>query len=85
MYEVTLSDQAKKDFKKLDKKLQIRIVKTLERIRIRPEIHIKKLVGDKAYRLRVGDYRVILDINKGKLIILVIRINHRRKIYNLLK
>jgi len=54
----------------------------LERIRIRPESYVTKLVGDSGYKLRVGDYRVIMDINKGKLSILVIKIGHRRNIYN---
>jgi len=40
-----------------------------------------KLVGDPGYRLRVGDYRVILDIDEGNLFILVIKIGHRKKIY----
>ncbi len=40
-----------------------------------------KLVGDLGYRLQVGDYRVILDIDEGNLIILVIKIGHRKKIY----
>ncbi len=53
----------------------------LERIRIRPEAYITKLVGDPGYKLRVGDYRVIMDIDKGKLLILVIKIGHRRNIY----
>tara|TARA_Y100000310_G_C20357716_1_gene657486 strand:+ start:632 stop:757 length:126 start_codon:yes stop_codon:yes gene_type:complete len=39
------------------------------------------LVGDKAYRLRVGDYRVIADIDNGKLIILVLKVLHRKKVY----
>jgi len=42
---------------------------------------VTKLVGDSGYRLRVGDYRVILDIDEGNLIILVIKIGHRKKIY----
>jgi len=42
---------------------------------------VTKLVGDPGYRLRVGDYRVILDIDEGNLIILVIKIAHRKKIY----
>jgi mRNA interferase RelE/StbE len=80
-YEILFTDTSLKQFKKLEKEVQERIIKALERIRIRPEIHVKKLVGDPGYRLRVGDYRVILDIEKDKLIILVIKIGHRKNIY----
>ena len=62
MYEVELTDRALKELYKLEKNLQERIVKTLERIRIRPEAHLTKLVGDSYYRLRVGDYRLIINI-----------------------
>ncbi len=41
----------------------------------------KKLVGRPAWRLRVGIYRVIYEINQGQLSILVIDIGHRREIY----
>jgi mRNA interferase RelE/StbE len=80
-YEIIFTDTSKRQFNKLQKDVQERIIAALERIRIRPEAHVKKLVGDPGYRLRVGNYRVILDIYKDKLIILVIKIGHRRKIY----
>jgi len=80
-YEIIFTDTSRKQFKKLEKDIQERIIKALERIRIRPEAYIKKLVGDPGYRLRVGEYRIILDIEKEKLIILVIKIGHRKNIY----
>ena len=80
-YEIIFTDTSRKQFKKLEKDVQERIIKALERIRIRPEVHVKKLVGDPGYRLRVGEYRAIIDIEKDKLIILVIKIGHRKNIY----
>ena len=82
MYEIILSNTAEKQLKKLNKELQKRIIAALQRIRIRPESYVTKLVDDPGYKLRVGDYRVIMDIDKGKLLILVIKIGHRRNIYN---
>jgi len=84
MYEVVLSKKAFKQLKKLEKNIQERIINALERIRIRPESYIIKLVDDSAYKLRVGDYRVLLDIDKDKLLILVIKVGHRKNIYNTL-
>jgi len=75
-YEITFTDTSRRQFRKLEKDVQERMIKALERIRIRPESYVKKLVGDPGYRLRVGDYRVILDIQKSELIILVIKIGH---------
>ena len=80
-YKVLLSDLALKQLRKLENNEQQRIIATLERIRTRPEAYVKKLVGDEGYRLRVGDYRVIVDLDEERLIILVLRIGHRKKVY----
>ena len=79
-YGIIFSDSSLKQLKKLEKNVQERIISTLERIKIRPQAYVTKLVGDPGYRLRVGDYRVILDIDEGNLIILIIKIGHRKKI-----
>lgn len=82
MYDIIFSDRALKQLEKLEKPIRERIINALERIKIRPESFITKLIGDVGYKLRVGDYRVIMDINKGKLIILVIKVGHRKNIYD---
>ena len=81
-YHVIFSDLALKQLRKLDREIGQRIISTLERIRIRPDAYVKKLVGDEGYRLRVGNYRVILDLDKEKLIILVLTIGQRRNVYD---
>ncbi len=81
MYSLNYSDHVVKQLKKLPNNVQNRIISTLERCKVRPHYHVKKLVGNPYYRLRVGDYRVIIDIQDGKLIILVIEVGHRRNIY----
>lgn len=81
MYELILSDIAKRQLDKLQKDLQERIGKVFERIKIRPHHFVQKLVNSDYYRLRVGDYRIILDIRDDKLIIFVIELGHRRGIY----
>ena len=80
-YEIIFTDKALKQLEKLEKVDQERIIRALERIRIRPEAHVTKLIDDPGYRLRVGDYRVIMDIHKGKLLILILKIGHRKNIY----
>ena len=80
-YKIIFTDKSLIQLKKLEKDEQDRIIRALERIRIRPEVHITKLVGDPGYRLRVGDYRIILDMEKRKLFILILKIAHRKNIY----
>ncbi len=81
IYEIIFSKSAEKQFLKLEKNTQIRIKNSLLRIRTRPYAYVKKLVGEDEFKLRVGEYRILLDIDNGKLIILVINIKHRRNIY----
>ena len=81
MYEIIFSLKAKKQLLKLEKIIQERILSAIERISIRPEAFITRLVRDPGYKLRVGDYRVIMDIDKTRLLVLVIKIGHRRDIY----
>ena len=80
-FEVTFSDFADKQLSKLPLDVQGRIVSTIKRCQIRPYAHVKKLVGSKYFRLRVGDHRVIMDIIENKLIIHVIEVGHRKNIY----
>ena len=82
MYSLVYSATSLKHLKKLDKEIQIRIISTLERIRVRPYPHVKKLVESPYFRLRVGDYRIILDIKENKLLIFIIEVGHRKKIYS---
>ncbi|MBS3142221.1 type II toxin-antitoxin system RelE/ParE family toxin [Candidatus Woesearchaeota archaeon] len=82
MYEILYSPAALKQLEKLERSIRERILIALERLRIRPEsCDIKKLVGMPGYRFRVGDYRVLFDMEKEKLIILVLKIGHRKDIY----
>lgn len=81
MFDIEFSKTAFKQLSKLEKDIQSRIISVLERIRIRPYPHVKRLVGSPYFRLRAGDYRVILDIQKNKLVIFVIEVGHRKNIY----
>jgi len=82
MYELIYSQTALKQLEKLEHDIRDRILIALERLRIRPEsCDIKKLIGMKGYRFRVGDYRVVFDMEKDKLLIFVLQVGHRKNIY----
>ncbi|MBR9680054.1 MAG: type II toxin-antitoxin system RelE/ParE family toxin [Candidatus Altiarchaeota archaeon] len=80
-YEILWSETAVKLLEKLDKKLQKRIIEKLESITENPFAFVKKLVGLPLYRLRVGDYRIILSIEAKKLIIFILELGHRKMVY----
>ena len=81
MYQIEFSKLAESQLNKLEQNMQERIIDVLERIKIRPHHFVNRLVGSPYYRLRVGDYRIILDIKQDKTIIFVIELGHRKNIY----
>ena len=82
MYELIYSPSALKQLEKLEHNIKKRIIIALERLRIRPEsCDIKKLTGISGYRFRVGDYRVIFDMERERLIILILQMGYRKNIY----
>ena len=81
MYQIIFTPKARKQLLKFEKDVQKRILKALKRIRIRPEAYLVKLVDDPSFKFRVGDYRILIDIIEDKLVLLVIKVGHRRTIY----
>lgn len=63
-YDVIFSDTAFRQLKRMERPAQERIIATLERMRVRPGRFVTKLVGDPAYKVRVGDWRIIMDIDR---------------------
>ena len=82
MYEIILSKKAVKYLDKLEEHTRSVILKALDKLRIRPEHYLTRLVGEKVYKLRVGDYRVIVDLDNKQLLVLVVAIGHRKNIYS---
>ncbi len=58
-----------------------RIISRVESISEDPFTYVKRLHGVSLFSLRVGDYRVILDIENKKMVIFVVKLGHRSKIY----
>mgnify|MGYP001614682201 CR=1 FL=1 len=81
MYSVIFSDLAFRQLEKLDHHLRSRILNNIERCRIRPYSYVQKLIGSPYFRLRVGDYKVIMSIIENELKVLIVEIGHRKNIY----
>ncbi|MBT8037089.1 MAG: type II toxin-antitoxin system RelE/ParE family toxin [Verrucomicrobiae bacterium] len=82
-YKVELTRSAEKDLRRIDKRYIPRIFAVVESLESEPRpVGSKKLSGSEhTYRIRVGTYRVIYDIEDDCLKILVIKIGHRRDVY----
>jgi mRNA interferase RelE/StbE len=83
MYTIRFKQSAAKEFKKLPAKAQARILEAIEALSGEPRPPgCRKLVGsENLYRIRVGQYRVIYEIDDGELIIMIIIIRHRKDAY----
>lgn len=82
-YHVELAPSAASQFKKIDKQFKDRIGQKLDSLEKNPRPHgVEKLEGeDSLYRVRVGDYRIVYQLFDRKLLVLVVRIAHRRDVY----
>ena len=85
-YEVVYTLQSVKELKKLDKQTRTFILAWIEKNLVGcsdPRLHGKGLTANRSgqWRYRIGDYRVLAEIQEGKLIILVLSAGHRKNIY----
>ena len=85
MIQLLFTDQAGKQLAKLDKNARLRIIASLDRLReAYPVGDLRKMQGyDDLWRLRIGDYRVVMhiDLVTAIITITVIRVGHRREVY----
>jgi len=81
-YRVEIAETAAKSIAKLQPQVALRIRNAILGLAENPRPHsVKKLRGENAYRLRVGDYRVVYTINDRVVLVIIIRVGHRRDIY----
>jgi len=81
MYKIVITKRAIKDLTNIDREMKDRIAKKVREYIQDPFTHAQKLSNPKigTYRFRIGDYRIIFDIDGDELVIL--RIGHRKSIY----
>ena len=80
-YEVELKPRARKDLRRIAKPDVTKVVDALEKLEEDLAGDVKRLTGfTPGYRLRVGDYRVLFDIEQTNRVV-VYRVRHRREAY----
>lgn len=82
MYSIEFTQTAEKQFDRLSKDVQIRMIRVFERIKIRPFHFVKRKEETPYFIMRAGDYRTILDIKPENSIVYVIEVGHRKNIYD---
>ena len=82
-YKVIFKPSADKALSKLPVDVQRRMVAAVESLAAEPRPHgVVKMAGDdNLWRVRVGEYRIVYEIHDGQLIVLVLRVAHRRDVY----
>lgn len=86
-YSVEYTPHAVKDLKKLDKQTRALIFGWIEKNLVdceNPRQHGKGLTANRSgqWRYRIGDYRLIAEIQDDKVVILVLTVGHRREVYD---
>ena len=81
MYEIILTHRAIKDLEQVDRQEKQKIASKLQQYAHDPKRYARRLINSRLgnYRFRIGDYRIIFDIEDQQLIIL--RIGLRKDIY----
>jgi mRNA interferase RelE/StbE len=82
-YVVDFTDTAERELKRLSLSARVGVARVLERLAAnprRPGVHM--VVGqDHLYRAKAGDYRIIFAIHERRVVVVVVRVAHRTRVY----
>ena len=83
LYQIEFSRQADRQFRNLPSQIQQRLKSRIDSLATTPRPHgSEKLSGvDQLYRIRVGVYRIIYAVEDNRLLVLVLKVGHRREVY----
>jgi len=80
-FRIIWSESAARQLAKLDRSVAKRIFDKVDGLRDEPLRQLRRLTGLPYFRLRVGDFRVIIEVNQADLLVLVLKVGHRESIY----
>lgn len=82
-YKVDITNSARKEIKKLDFQIVPKITEKIEALANNPlPSGCKRLIARNGYRIRVGDYRIIYDIDIQNQLVKIYKVGHRKDVYN---
>jgi len=82
-YRLKIKDSARKQITRLPKRDQRRVMNAIADLGDTPRPEgVRKIAGaDDAYRIRVGDYRIVYEIADRVLTVYIVRVAHRKDVY----
>ncbi|MCC7351123.1 MAG: type II toxin-antitoxin system RelE/ParE family toxin [Phycisphaerales bacterium] len=82
-YSVQFKPSVRKALLKMERPIQRRLIEAADDLGDDPRPHgVEKMAGDdNLWRVRVGDWRIIYEIHDRQLIVLVLKVRHRREVY----
>ena len=82
-YRIEVSATAEKQIRRLAQKDQIEIIRRIQELETNPRPRQSRKLGgyDDVYRIRVGNYRILYTVEGTRLIVIVLKIGHRRDVY----
>ena len=82
-YTIEFTHRAEKDFRALPPEIRRRLAPKIDALKLNPRPRgVKSLEGPEGIlRMRVGDYRILYRILDDRLVVLLVKIGHRREIY----
>lgn len=81
-YSLVVKESVAKDFRGIPKHDVLRILKAIESLADEPRpVGCEKLSSQEKYRVRQGVYRIIYEVQDRQLIVCVVKVGHRRKVY----
>ncbi|MEM4259429.1 MAG: type II toxin-antitoxin system RelE/ParE family toxin [Candidatus Pacearchaeota archaeon] len=82
MFQIEITATAKQFLKKLQRGDAETIIRKIYSIRDNPFRFLKRLQGEKLWRLRIADYKAIVDVVISMNKIIIVRIGHRKNVYD---
>lgn len=82
MFRIELSQTSKKFLEKVERKEAEIILRKIFDLRDNPFRFLKRLHGERLWRLRISDYRAVVDVIISANRIIVLRIGHRKNVYD---
>ena len=83
-YNIKIKRSAEKEIKKLNKQALKRILQKLDELALNPRGYNSiKLSNESKYRIRVGKYRILYEIFDKTLIVVVVKVSHRKDVYKI--
>ena len=82
-FRIVINKSAAKEIERIEKKDRIRLIEKIRSLASDPRpFGSKKLSGQEKYRIRQGNYRILYQVIDDELIINVVKVGHRRDIYD---